>query len=65
MAVVVARCKSHRKCSGTHEVQVMREEDLDHQAVISTDLTYMEVFVSKLCYKISRKNALDMPGNYQ
>jgi len=37
----------------TYEVQALRKEDLDHQAVISTDSTYMKV--SRLCYKISRK----------
>jgi len=34
------------------------------KAVISTDLTYMEVFVSRLYYKINRRYALEMSGNY-
>jgi len=62
--IAVTGCKSHRKCLGTHEVQAPRGEDLDYQAVISTDSTYMEIFVPKLCYKNSRKYASEMPGNY-
>jgi len=46
-----------------HEVQAPREEDLDRQAIISTDPTYMEVFVSRLCYKINRKYALKITDN--
>jgi len=30
LVVAIARCKSHRKCLGTHEVQALREEALDH-----------------------------------
>jgi len=39
-----------KKCLGTHEVQAPTEEDLNRQAVILTDSTYMEVFVSRLSY---------------
>jgi len=37
LAVAVTRCKSHRKCLGTHKVQTPRKEDLNRQAVISID----------------------------
>jgi len=50
---------------GTHEVQAPKKEDLDCQAIISTNLTYMEVFVSRLYYKISKKYPLEMSSNYQ
>jgi len=32
------------------EVQAPREEDMNHQVVISTDSTSMKVFDSRLCY---------------
>jgi len=66
LAVAVAKCKSHRKCLGIHEVQAP-EEDLDCQAVILIDSTYIEIFVLRLCYKINnnRKYTSEMPGNYQ
>jgi len=32
---------------GIHEVQAPREEDLDSQAIISTNSIYMEVFLSQ------------------
>jgi len=44
----VARYKSHRKCLGTHKVQVPKEEDLDRQAVISIDSN----LYGGLCLKI-------------
>jgi len=42
---------NHIENVGIHEVQAPREEDPHRQTVILTDLTYMDVFVSRLCYK--------------
>jgi len=53
-----------RKYLDIYKVQVLREEDLNRQTVISTNSTYMEIFVSRLCYKISRKYASEMPSSY-
>jgi len=57
LTVAVARCKSHRKWFGTYEVQAPRE-DLDRQAIISTDSTYIVLFhdyVIKLVENMSRR----------
>jgi len=58
LAVAIARCKSHRKCLGTHEVQAPREEDLGCQA-ISIDSTYMKSlsqdYIIKLVESMPRK----------